>query len=180
MILSRASSFISSSSNGVRNAFFKKTAIKDRFCFARIFNYEISKEDTSSVIKMVDSKGILNADRIDVKGDKNKWGICKKTNKGGRSGDIKVTMRDSDVCIALSTSWSRHHKARMGGRYSGRFFPVVLRGALDVPATRIIDDMYVREAVAVGMNAVGQGLAERKMSIEELDAVVREKIFEVE
>jgi len=57
---------------------------------------------------------------------------------------------------------------------------VVLRGALDVPATRIIDDMYVREAVAVGMNAVGQGLAERKMSIEELDAVVREKIFEVE
>ena len=57
---------------------------------------------------------------------------------------------------------------------------MVLRGALDVPATRIIDDMYVREAVAVGMNAVGQGLAERKMSIEELDAVVREKIFEVE
>lgn len=33
--------------------------------------------------------------------------------------------------------------------------------------------MYVREAVAVGMKAVEQGLAERKMSIEELDAVVR-------
>jgi malic enzyme len=128
----------------------------------------------------VDNKRILNADRIDVKGDKNKWGICKKTNKGGRSGNIKVTMRDSDVCSALSTSWSRHHKARMGGRYSGRFFPAVLRGALDVPATRIIDDMYVREAVAVGMKAVGPGLAERKMSIEELDAVVREKIFKVE
>lgn len=77
---------------------------------------------------MVDSKGILNADRIDVKGDKNKWGICKKTNKGGRSGDIKVTMRDSDVCIAISTSWSRHHKARMGGRYGGRFFSGGFKG----------------------------------------------------
>ncbi|NOR77467.1 MAG: hypothetical protein GQ523_03360 [Methanophagales archaeon] len=115
----------------------------------------------------------MNADRIDVKGDKNKWGICKKTNKGGRSGDIKETIHDSEVCIAISTSWSRHHKARMGGRYGGRFFPAVLRGALDVSATRIIDDMYVREAVAVGMKAVEQGLAERKMSIEELDAVVR-------
>ena len=115
-----------------------------------------------------------------MKGDKNKWGLCKKTNKGGRSGDIKETMRDSDVCITLSTPWSRHYKARRGGRYSGRFFPAVLRGALDVPATRIIDDMYACEAVAVCMKAVGQGLAERKMGIEELDAVVREKIFKVE
>ncbi len=129
---------------------------------------------------MLDSMGILNADRIDVKEDKNKWGICKKTNKGGRSGDIKVTMRDSDVCIALSTSWSRHHKARMGGRYSGRFFPAVLRGALDVPATRIIDDMYVREAVALRMKALEPGLAERKISLEGLDAVVREKTFKIE
>ena len=107
-------------------------------------------------------------------------GTCKKMNKGGRSGDIKVTMRDSDVCIALSTSWSRHYKARVGGRYGGRFFPAVLRGALDVPAARIIDDMYAREAVAVGTKAVGLGLAGRKMGIQELDAVVREKIFEVE
>ncbi len=129
---------------------------------------------------MLDSMEILNADRIDVKEDKNKWGICKKTNKGGRSGDIKVTMRDSDVCIALSTSWSRHHKARMGGRYSGRFFPAVLRGALDVPATRIIDDMYVREAVALRMKALEPGLAERKISLEGLDAVVREKTFKIE
>jgi len=40
--------------------------------------------------------------------------------------------------------------------------------------------MYVREAVAVGTKAVVLGLAGRKMSIEEMDAVVREKIFKVE
>jgi malate dehydrogenase (oxaloacetate-decarboxylating) len=52
---------------------------------------------------MVDSKGILNPAREDVKGDKNKWEICQKTNKEGRSGGIKEAMRDTDVCIALST-----------------------------------------------------------------------------
>jgi len=40
--------------------------------------------------------------------------------------------------------------------------------------------MYVREAVAEGMKAVEQGLAERKMDIEGLDAVVREKTFKRE
>ncbi len=54
-------------------------------------------------IVMVDSKGILNHDRVDVKGDKNKWEMCEKTNKAGRIGGIKEAMRDTDVCIALST-----------------------------------------------------------------------------
>ena len=54
-------------------------------------------------IVMVDSKGILNWDRIDVKGDISKWEMCEKTNKEGRSGGIKEAMRDTDVCIALST-----------------------------------------------------------------------------
>jgi len=52
---------------------------------------------------MVDSKGILNPTREDVKGDKTKWEMCEKTNKEGRSGGIKEAMRDTDVCIALST-----------------------------------------------------------------------------
>ncbi len=38
-----------------------------------------------------------------MKGDKKKREICRKTNKGGRSGNIKAAMHDSDVCIALST-----------------------------------------------------------------------------
>ena len=36
-------------------------------------------------------------------GDGGKCRICKKTNKGGRSGDIKAAMRDTDVYIALLT-----------------------------------------------------------------------------
>ena len=87
-------------------------------------------------------------------------------------------------------------------------FPAVFRGALDVRATCITDDMcieaanaiagyaeekginegyiiprmeesemYVCEAVAVGMKAIEQGVAERKMSVEELEEEAREKIF---
>jgi malate dehydrogenase (oxaloacetate-decarboxylating) len=199
-------------------------------------------------IIMVDSKGILNADRADVKGDENKWAICGKTNKEGRSGDIKEAMRDTDVCIALSTpgpgiikrEWVADmtddaivfacanpvpeiwpEEAEAGGAKivaTGRSdfknqvnnslgFPAVLRGALDVRATRITEEMciaaaseiakyaeekgisevyiiprmeesemYVREAVAVGIKAVEQGVAERELSMVELEEVVREKI----
>jgi malate dehydrogenase (oxaloacetate-decarboxylating) len=199
-------------------------------------------------IIMVDSKGILNADREDVKGDENKWAICGKTNKEGRSGYIKEAMRDTDVCIALSTpgpgiikkEWVADmtddaivfacanpvpeiwpEEAEAGGAKivaTGRSdfknqvnnslgFPAVLRGALDVRATRITEEMciaaaseiakyaeekgiredyiiprmgeremYVREAVAVGIKAVEQGVAERELSMEELEEVVREKI----
>ncbi|RCV64115.1 hypothetical protein C5S53_10370 [Methanophagales archaeon] len=38
-----------------------------------------------------------------LKGIGRSGGICKKTNKGGRSGDIKAAMCDTDVYIALST-----------------------------------------------------------------------------
>ena len=52
---------------------------------------------------MVDSKRILNVGGVEVKGDKKKRAICRKTNKSGRIGDIKAAMRDFDVCTALST-----------------------------------------------------------------------------
>jgi malate dehydrogenase (oxaloacetate-decarboxylating) len=200
---------------------------------------------------MVDSKGILNADREDVKGDKNKWEACKKTNKEGREGGIKEAMRDTDVCIALSTpgpgvikrEWVADMakdaivfacanpvpeiwpwEAEEGGAKivaTGRSdfknqvnnslgFPAVFRGVLDVRATCITDEMciaaadaiaryaeekgisegyiiprmeesemYVREAVAVGMKAIAQSVAEREMSEEELEAEAREKIFKI-
>jgi len=200
---------------------------------------------------MVDSKGILHADRKDVKGDKNKWEICKKTNKEGRIGRIKEAMRDTDVCIALSTpgpgiikkDWVADMaddaivfacanpvpeiwpwEAEEGGAKivaTGRSdfknqlnnslgFPAIFRGALDVRATGITEEMciaaadaiakyaeekgisegyiiprmeesemYACEAVAVGMKAMAQGVAERKMSREELEEKVREKIFKI-
>jgi len=198
---------------------------------------------------MVDSKGILNTDRKDMKGDKNKWEMCEKTNREGRIGGIKEAMRDTDICIALSTpgpgiikkEWIAGMaedaivfacanpvpeiwpwEAKEGGAKivaTGRSdfknqlnnslgFPAVFRGALDVRATCITEEMciaaadaiaryaeekgisegyiiprmeesemYVREAVAVGMKAIEQGVAERKMSMEELEDKAREKIF---
>jgi malate dehydrogenase (oxaloacetate-decarboxylating) len=198
---------------------------------------------------MVDRKGILNTERMDVKEDRNKWEISQKTNKEGRKGGIKEAMRDTDVCIALSTSgpgvitkeWVADMaddaivfacanpvpeiwpwEAEEGGAKivaTGRSdfknqlnnslgFPAVFRGALDVRATCITDEMctaagyaiasyteergisedfiipgmeeremYVCEAVAVGMKAVEQGVAKRKMSREGLEKDVREKIF---
>ena len=198
---------------------------------------------------MVDSKGILHADRADLRDDKMKWGICEKTNHEGRRGGIAEAMRDTDVCIALSTpgpgvikkEWVADMaddaiafacanpvpeiwpwEAEEGGAKivaTGRSdfknqlnnslgFPAVFRGALDVRATGITDEMcieaanaiagyaeekgisedyiiprmeereiYVREAVAVGMKAIEQGVAKRKMGMEELEEEVRTKIF---
>ncbi len=197
---------------------------------------------------MLDSKGILNTERVDVKGDRNKWEISQKTNKEGRKGGIKEAMRDTDVCIALSTpgpgiikkEWVADMaddaivfacanpvpeiwpwEAEEGGAKivaTGRSdfknqinnslgFPAVFRGALDVRATCITDEMcleaayaianyteekgisedfiiprmeeremYVCEAVAVGMKAIAQGVAKKKMSMEELEEAVRKRI----
>ena len=198
---------------------------------------------------VVDSKGILNVNREDVKGDKRKWEMCEETNKEVRRGGIKEAMRDTDVCIALSTpgpgvikkEWVADMaddaivfacanpvpeiwpwEAEEGGARivaTGRSdfenqvnnslgFPAVFRGALDVRATRITDEiciaaadaiakyaeekgisegyiiprmeeseMYVCEAVAVGIKAIEQGVATRKMNREELEEEVRKKIF---
>jgi len=198
---------------------------------------------------MADSRGILNAARTDVKGNESKWEMCTKTNREGRSGGIAEAMRDTDVCIALSTpgpgvikqEWVARMaddaivfaaanpvpeiwpwEAEAGGARivaTGRSdfnnqinnslgFPAVFRGTLDVRATSITDDMciaaayaiahyaeeqglsetaiiprmeeqemYVREAVAVGTKAIEQGVAERRLSAEELEAEVRKKII---
>ena len=198
---------------------------------------------------MADSRGILNEDREDVKGDKTKWEMCEKTNKEGRRGRIKEAMRDTDVCIALSTPGpgviKREWVADMAGDAivfacanpvpeiwpweaeeggarivaTGRSdfknqvnnslgFPAVFRGALDVRTTCITEEMcmaaadaiaryaeekginegyiipkmgesemYVCEAVAVGMKAIEQGVATKKMNREELEEEVRKKIF---
>jgi malate dehydrogenase (oxaloacetate-decarboxylating) len=198
---------------------------------------------------MVDRRGILNAERTDVKSNESKWEICAKTNREGRSGGIAEAMRDTDVCIALSSpgpgvikqEWVARMaddavvfaaanpvpeiwpwEAEAGGARivaTGRSdfknqinnslgFPAVFRGTLDVRATRITDDMciaaayaiahyaeeqglsdetiipsmeeqemYVSEAVAVGMKAIEQGVAERKMSADELEEEVRKRIF---
>lgn len=52
-------------------------------------------------IIMVDSKGILNQNRDDIK-DTYKWNMCLKTNGENREGNISNALKDSDVCIAFS------------------------------------------------------------------------------
>ena len=55
-------------------------------------------------IYMVDSKGILNLSREDVKNDEKKWEMCRVTNGESRDGGIAEAMKGTDVCIASSTS----------------------------------------------------------------------------
>lgn len=55
-------------------------------------------------IIMVDTKGILNRDRLDLKEeDPAKWETCQKTNAEDRKGGIEEAMEDADVCVAYST-----------------------------------------------------------------------------
>ncbi len=190
---------------------------------------------------LVDSRGILHMGREDLQEgsprfDPMKWEMCQTTNSAGKTGGIAESMKDADVCIALSQSgpgvikkeWVADMaddaivfacanpvpeiwpwEAKEGGARitaTGRSdfvnqvnnslgFPAVFRGALDVSATTITDemcivaayeiaehaeregihedyiiptmeatDMYVEEAVRVGMKAIEQGIARKKLS----------------
>jgi len=48
---------------------------------------------------MVDSKEILHKGRIELMQDTTKWNICKKTNKEGRTGNIKNALKKADVLL---------------------------------------------------------------------------------
>lgn len=54
-------------------------------------------------IVMVDSKGILNPQRTELKENyREKWEICLKTNSEQKSGDAADAMKNADVCVAAS------------------------------------------------------------------------------
>mgnify|MGYP001578575180 CR=1 FL=1 len=55
-------------------------------------------------ILMVDSKGILNKHREELQNDSKKWEICLKTNVDDKSGGIKDAMKNTDLCVAMSSS----------------------------------------------------------------------------
>lgn len=59
-------------------------------------------------IIMVDSKGILNAQRKDLEADKvsnpYKWDMCINSNKEQRAGQIKDALKGADIVIAASKS----------------------------------------------------------------------------
>jgi len=53
-------------------------------------------------IVVVDSRGILNLNRDDIKNNPAKWNIAKTTNKDQLAGGIKESLQGMDACIALS------------------------------------------------------------------------------
>jgi malate dehydrogenase (oxaloacetate-decarboxylating) len=61
---------------------------------------------TKGNIIMVDSQGILNAQRKDLEKDKEynplKWDMAVNSNKEQRSGTIKDALKGADICIAAS------------------------------------------------------------------------------
>jgi malate dehydrogenase (oxaloacetate-decarboxylating) len=61
---------------------------------------------TKGNIIMVDSQGILNAQRKDLEKDKKnnplKWDMAVNSNKEQRSGTIKDALKGADICIAAS------------------------------------------------------------------------------
>ncbi|MCD6318383.1 NADP-dependent malic enzyme [Candidatus Aerophobetes bacterium] len=169
-------------------------------------------------IVMVDSKGILNQDRVELK-DKEpiKWEICKKTNKKGKTGGIKEALNGADICIALSKSgpgvikkewiagmadesivfacanpipeiWPWEAK-EAGAKIiaTGRSdfpnqvnnslgFPAVFRGALDVGAKTITDEMCISAAYAISEYTEEKGLSEEYIipNMGEIDMYIKE------
>jgi len=189
----------------------------------------------------VDSKGILNPDRTDLKEtDPYKWELCLTTNGDGRRGGIREALKGVDVCMATSRpgpgvikkEWisemaddpivfacanpvpeiwpweAKEAGAKIVATGRSDFpnqvnnslgFPGIFRGALDVRATTITDEMclaaayelakvaedrglredyilptmddwevFPREAVAVALKAIEQGVARIKLSRDEL------------
>lgn len=53
-------------------------------------------------IVVVDSNGIINLNRNDLKTNNIKWNIAQTTNKNQLDGGIKESLQDADACIALS------------------------------------------------------------------------------
>lgn len=199
-------------------------------------------------IIMVDSKGILNRHREDVKDDQKKWQICLETNAEGRQGGAAEAIKGADVVIGMSTpvpgtikkEWIRTMQnnaivfacanplpeiwpweaTEAGAKIvaTGRSdfpnqvnnslgFPAIFRGVLDVRATKITNEMclaaafelakvaedkglstnyiipkmdewevFIREAVVVGLKAMEQGVARVKRSRAELEDMSRRTI----
>ncbi|UCH57513.1 MAG: NADP-dependent malic enzyme [Candidatus Bathyarchaeota archaeon] len=149
---------------------------------------------------MVDSRGIINQHREDVK-DTYKWDLALKTNPDGISGRNREAMEGSDIVIAASKPgpgvikpeevsvmaddpivfacanpipeiWPWEAK-EAGAKIvaTGRsdfpnqvnnslVFPAIFRGALDVRARTISDEMCISSANALAKFAEDKGLSE--------------------
>jgi malate dehydrogenase (oxaloacetate-decarboxylating) len=153
----------------------------------------------------VDSKGILHKDRGDkmmLKAKyKEKWKLCKTTNREGKRGDIEEAMEGADVVLSASKpgpgvikkEWvakmandaivfssanpipeiwpweAKEAGARIVATGRSDFpnqvnnslgFPGIFRGALDIRATKITDEMCIEAAKELAKVAEDNGLSE--------------------
>ncbi|MBI5252905.1 MAG: NADP-dependent malic enzyme [Euryarchaeota archaeon] len=167
---------------------------------------------------IVDRTGILHAGREELRGGyKEKWEMCLKSNREGRTGGIAEAMKGSDVCIAASAPgpgiikrsdvasmasdaiifalanpipeiWPWEAK-KAGARIvaTGRSdfpnqinnslgFPGIFRGALDVRAKAITDEMCIAAAKELARVAEEKGIHEKYIipSMEEVELFPRE------
>ncbi len=152
---------------------------------------------------MVDTKGILNKTRDDLKTPDNeeKWRMCEISNKEGRTGGAPEAIKGTDICIALAKPgpgvilpewvasmakdaivfacanpvpeiwpWEAEDAgARIVATGRSDFpnqvnnslgFPGIFRGALDIAARTITDEMCITAAEELARCAEDKGLSE--------------------
>lgn len=168
-------------------------------CTARVLI--LAGVDPGNIV-LCDSQGILHPGRTELKeGFVEKWEMCLKTNREGKTGGIPEAMKDADVVIGLSrpgpgvikVEWVKEMakdgiifacanpipeiypwEAKEGGvriMATGRSdfpnqvnnslgFPAIFRGALDVRAKTISDEMCIAAARELAKCAEDKGLSE--------------------
>jgi malate dehydrogenase (oxaloacetate-decarboxylating) len=154
---------------------------------------------------IVDSKGIMSANRKDIEAKQKenpyKWDLAKRTNPGKKTGDIAEALVGVDVCIAVSKAgpdtikkeWlTKMNKNAIGffcanpipeiwpweakeaglrvvatgrGDFPNQVnnsigFPAIFRGALDVRAKTITDEMCIAAAYELAKFAEDRGINE--------------------
>jgi len=113
-------------------------------------------------IIMVDSKGILHPDRIDLKEkEPEKWEMCLRTNAERRKGGIPEAMEGTDICIAMSRSRRPDEPPIIAPDWIKRMAedPIVFACANPTP------EIFPHEAKEVGARIVATGRSDFKNQV---------------
>jgi malate dehydrogenase (oxaloacetate-decarboxylating) len=100
-----------------------------------------------------DSRGLLHPERDDIERRKiefvDKWRICQHSNREGRRGGPEEAMRDTDVCIALSTPGP--------GTILPEWVKAMAEDPIVFPCANPIPEIWPWEAREAGARIVGTG-----------------------
>jgi malate dehydrogenase (oxaloacetate-decarboxylating) len=113
-------------------------------------------------IIMVDSKGILHPDRVDLKEkEPEKWEMCLLTNAEKRKGGIPEAMEGADICIAMSRSRRPDEPPVIAPEWIKRMAedPIVFACANPTP------EIFPHEAEEAGARIVATGRSDFKNQV---------------